>query len=107
MLFRSDRIYGKDGAREMLDNFSYLIAMGAMNEDSQKTISNLIGTKRRWIDLSVQTSVNATVGMADRPMLPPASLSSLKNPIIVSPYGVFQVKKAFFSTSPRADKVPI
>lgn len=92
-----DATYGHDEARVILDACSFKVIRNANDLESQKYLSELIGTMD-ILDPSLSTSlsmqgVSASVsaGRKQRPVIYPEALGRLKDPILITPYGTCQV----------------
>lgn len=92
-----DATYGHDEARVILDACSFKVIRNANDLESQKYLSELIGTMD-ILDPSLSTSlsmqgVSASVsaGRKQRPVIYPEALGRLKAPILITPYGTCQV----------------
>lgn len=92
-------IYGKEVTRTILETCPYKVIFNATDPESQAYLSTFIGgadVASGSITFNPGSRVLAsgiTVGKQRRPLIYPEELAFLKNPIITSPYGVFEVEK--------------
>lgn len=104
-----DSIYGVHGAREIRDNCSYHVVLNAMDVESQRYLSAMIGTvvqptlsanisavppEPDASDLVPSFCSSIQVGTERKPAVQPEGFRTLNRVIIASPYGTFQAGKA-------------
>lgn len=103
-----DSIYGIHGAREIRDNCAYHVVLNAADVESQQYLSAMIGTV---VCPTLSANISATppepdspdavpvlsssiqVGTERQSAVQPEDFRTLKQVIVSSPYGVFQVGK--------------
>lgn len=103
-----ESIYGESAMRTIFDTCRYKVILNATDPKSQDYLSRMIGTtdvRTLSLSQSVQTSTSllgvpsfsnsltATAARKTRPLIYPAHLAYLKRPIVLSPYGVFEIDK--------------
>jgi len=89
-----DAIYGKDVARTILGNCSYKVIFNEADASSQAYLSALIGgADAASGSVSFNSMPGVAIGAQRRPLIYPEELAHLKNPIVISPYGVCEVVK--------------
>ena len=100
-LAQLDMIYGQDARRVILDNCQYQVVLQANDADTQRYISDRIGTEKT-IHSSISRSYNEKFDLIGGSIqnsinrerrIQPEELSSLKDAIIMSPYGPYLVGK--------------
>lgn len=98
-----DVIYGKDTRRIIVDNCQYKAILGATDADTQRYLSDLVGSIP-VLNPSFSSTHNPytgeiinfsrQIGMIIEPRIYPHEFSTLKDIILVTPYGVCRVDKA-------------
>lgn len=98
-----DEIYGPATARIILDNCTFKVILGASDVESQKYLSNLVGsvaTPKGSISESYNmftgqvTGCSRSIGVTREPIIYPHEFSSMTDVVIVSPEGYFRIGKA-------------
>lgn len=98
-----DEIYGPTTARIILDNCTFKVILGASDVESQKYLSNLVGsvaTPQGSISESYNmftgqvTGCSRNIGVTREPIIYPHEFGSMSDVVIVSPEGYFRVGKA-------------
>ena len=104
-----ESVYDIHGAREIRDNCAYHVVMNAMDVESQRYLSAMVGTV---ICPTLSANISATspeedsfdclptlnssiqVGTERQPAVQPEKFRTLKQVVVASPYGVFQAGKS-------------
>lgn len=106
-----EAIYGKEVTRTILETCPYKVVFNAADTGSQAYLSALIGGTDV---VSGSVSFNPVygaipqgimLGKQRRPLIHPEELAYLENPIVISPYGVCEVKKRSLYVKP-SEPVP-
>ena len=100
-LAQLDMIYGQDARRVILDNCQFQAILRANDSETQKYLSNLIGTTiRAQKSVSEQTSKFGDITGYSRQVsenrelrVQPHELSTLEDVLLLTPYGFFRVDK--------------
>lgn len=100
-LAQLDELYGKNGRRTILDNCSYKVILGANDPETQKALSDLAGTipSLQWgasanLNRKLRiTGYSVQLHGSEEPFIRPHELAFLKDVILLTPYGVYQVAK--------------
>lgn len=106
-----EAIYGRETTRTIMESCQYKMILNAMDPGSQAYLSSLIGGTDIVSDsVSFSPACGAmpqgiTLGRQRRPLIFPEELAYLRNPIVISPYGVCEVKKRRLYVKP-SEPVP-
>ena len=100
-LAQLDELYGENGRRIILDNCAYKVILGANDPETQKALSDLAGTipSLPWsasVNLNGKlriTGYSVQLHGSEEPFIRPHELAFLKDVILLTPYGVYQVAK--------------
>lgn len=100
-LAQLDELYGKNGRRIILDNCAYKVILGANDPETQKALSDLAGTipSLQWgasanLNRKLRvTGYSVQLHDSEEPFIRPHELAFLKDVILLTPYGVYQVAK--------------
>ena len=100
-LAQLDKSYGEKERQIILDNCSYKVILGANDPETQKALSNLAGTtpSLQWgasVNLNQKlrvTGYSVQLHDSEEPFIRPHELAFLKDVILLTPYGVYQVAK--------------
>ncbi|MBP0965362.1 MAG: type IV secretory system conjugative DNA transfer family protein [Oscillospiraceae bacterium] len=100
-LAQLDKIYGEDDRCIIADNCSYKAILGANDAETQKYLSELIGTSiverestsEHLDDYMDITGYSRQVSKVSEPTVPPAELAYLNDIILLSPYGIQKIPK--------------
>ena len=105
-LAQLDMIYGTNVRRVILDNCQFQALLRVNDAESQKQLSDLIGTTKR-VQKSVSeqtdeagyvTGYSRQAGEILEPRVQPHELSTLKDVLLLTPYGFFRLNKELPST---------
>lgn len=108
-LAQLDVTYGKEQRKVICDNCSYWAVLKVSDVDSQKYISDAIGTydktKKSYSanqkDFDALGSSGTSVSTEEKRIVKPEDLNKLDDELIlISPYGFNKVKKAFYFKDP-------
>lgn len=100
-LAQLDELYGENGRRIILDNCAYKVILGANDPETQKALSDLAGTipSLQWgasanLNRKLRvTGYSVQLHDSEEPFIRPHELAFLKDVILLTPYGVYQVAK--------------
>lgn len=100
-LAQLDKLYGEKERQIILDNCSYKVILGANDPETQKALSDLAGTtpSLQWgasvnLDRKLRvTGYSVQLHSSEEPFIQPHELAFLKDVILLTPYGVYQVTK--------------
>ena len=101
-----EAIYGKAVTRTILETCPYKVIFNATDTESQAYLSALIGGtdvvsgSASFSPVCGVISQGITLGKQRRPLIHPEELAYLKNPIVISSYGVCEVKKQSLYVKP-------
>lgn len=94
-----EAIYGKAVTRIILETCQCKVVFNVADTSSQAYLSALIGGVDT-ISCSVSLPKGVALGKQRRPLIHPEELAYLRNPIVLSPYGVCEVEKQSLYVKP-------
>ena len=90
-----DAIYGKDNRKVMTDNCAYKIILNASDADSQQYFSKLAGTyTKHQKSYTKGRSSSYSISEHDAPIIKPEQFATLKEALLISPFGIQWIKKS-------------
>lgn len=101
-LAQLDMIYGKEARQVICDNCQYKAILKATDADTQENFSRLVGTydkskKGKSANFEQYTNMGRGTGVSqtteERRIVKPEEFATLKDIILLSPFGYFRVKK--------------
>jgi type IV secretion system protein VirD4 len=106
-----DAIYGKDTRRIILDNCQYKLILGAGDPETQRFLSDMVGTtmlpmpssSENYDEFGESSGHSISKCLSRERIIQPHEFASLKDAILLHPDGFCRVKKeAYRSTEPEA-----
>lgn len=98
-----DNIYGEDVRKIIMDNCQYKVILSATDPDTQEQLSKLTGVIKvgsRSVTQNSSSQFNFSMSVAEtyEPMFFPHEFSTLKDVLLLSPYGVSLLDKVFYQS---------
>ena len=114
-LAQLDMIYGAETRRVLLDNCQYQVILGANDAETQRILSDRIGTIKRlqesishqYDDCMDETGYSEQVGNVREPNVFPHELATMKDIILLTPDGYFRVDKVPPSGATNGEEKPV